>query len=92
MQLAKAKAESATKVLRGATATAYLRRWTTLISKAAMESLADTLLFGTAAHTELWYKPEPALGAVLGDDRFGGHLVHSRMPTRAETASVSALW
>ena len=80
VDLARAKAESATRVLRGATATAYLRRWTALLSKAAMESLADTLLYGTATHTELWNRPDPPLGAVLGEDRCGEGCAHSRMP------------
>ena len=83
VELARAKADSATRVLRGATATAYLRRWTALISKAAMESLVDTLLYGTARNTELWYQPEPPLGTVLGEDRCGEGLAHSRMPGRA---------
>ena len=50
-------------------------------SKAAMESLADTLLHGSAVHTELWYRPEPPLGAVLSEDRHG-EACPSRMPCR----------
>ena len=83
VELAWAKADSAAKVLKGSVATAYLRRWTAMLSKAAMESLADTLLHGTARNTELWCKPEAPLGLVLGEDRLGGDVHQSRMPLRA---------
>ena len=39
LQLAKAKAQEASRVLRGSATHSWLRRWTTLLSKAAMDSL-----------------------------------------------------
>ena len=65
LQLAKAKAEIATPVLRGSATVGYVRRWTALLFKAAMESLADTLLYGSANHSELWNSCIPPLGVVL---------------------------
>ena len=66
LQLAKAKAATAPRVLRASATVAWLRRWITLLSKTAMETLADTLLYGTADHTEHWNNYEPPLGVVLG--------------------------
>ena len=65
LELAQAKAQEAPPVLRGAATWSYLRRWVALLSKAAMDSFASTLLYGTAENTELWTSPAPPLGAVL---------------------------
>ena len=43
----------------------WLRRWVSLLSKAGMDSLASTLLYKTAEHTELWNSDTPPLGVVL---------------------------
>ena len=64
VELAKAKAQKAAPVLRGAATYAYLKRWTALLSKAGMDSFANTLLHNTA-DTELWNSAAPPLGVVL---------------------------
>ena len=53
LALADAKAQQAPAVLRGHTTRAWLRRWTALLSKAAMDSFASTLVYGTAEKTDL---------------------------------------
>ena len=65
MELAKAKAEETPKLLRGSAKNGWLRRWVSLLSKAGMDSVASTLLYGTANNTELWNGDEPPLGMVL---------------------------
>ena len=53
VELAKEKAQEAPKLLRGSATHGWLRRWVSLLSKAGMDSLASTLLYGTASKTEL---------------------------------------
>ena len=53
LEVAKGKAEEAPKLLRGSATKGWLRRWTSLLSKAGMDSLASTLLHDTAANTDL---------------------------------------
>ena len=65
LKLADAKAQQAPLVLRGSATRAWLKRWVALLSKAAMDSFASTLVYGTAENTELWNGPPPALGVVL---------------------------
>ena len=65
LELAHAKAEEAPQVLRGSATNGWLRRWTSLLSKAGMDSVAETLLHGTAASADLWNSVVPPLGAVL---------------------------
>ena len=65
LELATAKAQQAPVVLRGSATRAWLKRWVALLSKAAMDSFASTLVYGTAEKTDLWTSPTPALGVVL---------------------------
>ena len=65
LELAYAKAEQAPAVLKSSATHSWLRRWTALLSKAAMDSFASTLVYGTAEKTELWTGPVPPLGVVL---------------------------
>lgn len=65
VQLAKAKAQEAQPLLRGAATHSWLRRWVALLSKAAMDSFVTTLVEGNARTAELWNNAEPPLGAVL---------------------------
>ena len=65
VELAKAKAQEATPVLRGSSMRSWLRRWTAMVSKAGMDSFVTTLLYEDANKTELWNGTEPPLGAVL---------------------------
>ena len=65
VELAKAKAQEATPTLRGSATHSWLRRWVALLSKAAMDSFAATLVEGSAEKTELWNGAAPTLGAVL---------------------------
>ena len=65
LELAKAKAEEAPRVLKGAATNSYLRRWVAILSKAGMDSFVTTLLDGDAYRTELWNGAAPPLGAVL---------------------------
>ena len=83
LQLAKAKAQEASRVLRGSATHSWLRRWTTLLSKAAMDSLASILLYGTAQNTDLWVSPDPPLGSVLAEEAHGEGPEVSRMPIGA---------
>ena len=69
LELAHAKAQEAPALLRGTATHSYLRRWVALLSKAAMDSFASILVYGTAENAELWTGPVPPLGAVL----CGGH-------------------
>ena len=65
LELATAKAQQAPVVLRGSATRAWPKRWVALLSKAAMDSFASTLVYGTAEKTDLWTSPTPALGVVL---------------------------
>ena len=65
LELAQAKAQEAPRVLRGSATHSWLRRWIALLSKAAMDSFASTLLYGTAEKVDLWTGPVPPLGVVL---------------------------
>ena len=65
VELAKEKAQEAPKLLEGSATHAWLRQWVSLLFKADMNSLASTLLYGTASKTELWNEATPPLGAVL---------------------------
>ena len=69
LQLARAKAATGPSVLRASATMAWLRRWTSLVSKSAMEALADTLLFGDASRTEHWSGLAPPLGVVFSSVR-----------------------
>ena len=64
VNLARAKAEEAPKLLRGSATHGWLRRWVALLSKTGMDSFANTLLSGNQ-DTNLWNGPAPPLGAVL---------------------------
>ena len=82
-KLAKAKAQTAPPALRGSAHHAFLRRWTALLSFAAQDSFAETLVNGTALKTDLWNDwSAPALGVVLGDAREPPDC--SRLPVRLE--------
>ena len=65
VELAKAKAQEAPKVLRGAATHSWLRRWVAILSKAGMDSFVSTLLYEDANKAELWNSMAPPLGAVL---------------------------
>ena len=65
VELALAKGQEASRTLRGAATNSWLRRWASLLSKAGMDSLACTLVHGTAESADLWNGPAPPLGAVL---------------------------
>ena len=65
LELAEAKAQQAPQVFRGSAIRAWLTRWVALLSKAAMDSFASTLVYGTAENTEFWNGPLPALGVAL---------------------------
>ena len=80
VELAKAKAQEATPTLRGSATHSWLRRWVALLSKAAMDSFACTLVYGDADKADLWMSAEPPLGAVLGEARVAP--VPSRMGPR----------
>ena len=67
VELAKAKAAEAPKVLRGSAVYSWLRRWVAILSKAGMDSFV-TILLGEqegGTDTDLWYSPVPPLGAVV---------------------------
>ena len=64
VDLAKGKAEEAPKLLRGSATNGWLRRWVSMLSKAGMDSFANTLLRGND-DTELWNGTVPPLGMVL---------------------------
>ena len=53
VELAKNKAEQAPRLLNGSATNGWLRRWVSLLSKAGMDSVASTLLYGIANNTEL---------------------------------------
>ena len=53
VELAKAKAEQAPKLLNGSATNEWLRRWVSLLFKAGMDSVASTLLYGTANNRKL---------------------------------------
>ena len=79
--LAQHKAESSPAGLRGSAAHSWVRRWTSMLSKAAMDSLVHTLLYGHSGEAEMWNGSTPPLGKVLEE---GGREVPvvSRMPGR----------
>ena len=81
-QLAVAKAQEAPVVLRGSATVDWIRRWVAMLSKAAMDSFACTLVFGDAAQADLWTSAEPPLGAVLGGACDAPVTVPSRMGPR----------
>lgn len=70
-QLAAAKAAEASTALRGSAFRCWVRRWSAMVSVAAMRAFADTLLYDTAKEVELWYSGAPDLGTVLGEDAHG---------------------
>ena len=77
--LARAKAQEAPRALRGSAYHAYLRRWVALLSFSAQDSLAETLVHGTAQKTELWNDwAAPLLSQVLNDTHEGPD--YSRLP------------
>ena len=45
-----------------------------------MDSLATTLLYGTAQNTDLWVSPDPPLGSVLAVEAHRKGFEVSRMP------------
>ena len=65
VELAKAKAAEAPKVLRGSAVYSWLRRWVAILSKAGMDSFVTTLVENDAQKTELWNSTVPPLGVVL---------------------------
>ena len=65
LELARGSAEEAPRLLRGSATRSYLRRWVSLLSKTGMDSLASTLVYGTAENTEHWIGAAPTLGMVL---------------------------
>ena len=65
VKLALAKGQEASRAMRGAATNSWLRRWASLLSKPGMDSLACTLVHGTAESSDLWNGPAPPLGAVL---------------------------
>ena len=65
LELAGAKAQQAPQVLRGSAIRAWLKRWVALLPKAAMDSFASILVYGTAENIEFWNGPPPALGVVF---------------------------
>ena len=65
VELAKAKAQEASAVLRGSATYSWLQRWVAILSKAGMDSFVATLLDNNAQKTELWNGTAPPLGAVL---------------------------
>ena len=79
LQLAAAKAREAPFVLRGSALFVWLRRWTALVSMAAQNAFASTLLYGhaDAAHLD---GNVPELSAALGADRLAEGPGWSRMP------------
>ena len=52
-------------MLRGAVTHSWLKRWVALLSKAAMDSFAATLVEGDASKVNLWNGAAPPLGVVL---------------------------
>ena len=68
LELARTKAEEAPRLFWGLATNGWLRRWTSLLSKAGMDSVAETLLHGTAQTANVWNGVEPPLGAVLCGD------------------------
>ena len=81
LALAQHKAESSPAGLRGSAVHSWVRRWTSMLSKAAMDSLVHTLLYGHCGEAEMWNGSTPPLGKVLEE---GGREVPvvSRMPGR----------
>ena len=81
LALAQHKAESSPAGLRGSAVHSWVRRWTSMLSKAAMDSLVHTLLYGHCGEAEMWNGTTPPLGKVLEE---GGREVPvvSRMPGR----------
>ena len=82
-QLAWHKASEVQPALQKTTALAWLRRWSAMISVAAMRSFADTLLHGTANYTDTGYTATPDLSCLLGEVAYEGELESSRLPLRA---------
>ena len=81
--LARAKARTAPRWLRAATAQASASRWSALLAMAAQRALAASLL-------ELPLRPEaafegegPSLSDLLADARWESEVVPSRLPLRA---------
>ena len=68
-QLARAKAREAPWVLRGSALFSWLRRWTTLVSVAAQDALATTLLTGDAVDLDGADGNAPELCSVVSDNR-----------------------
>ena len=64
MQLAKAKARSAPKVLRRALTTAWLRRWVGMLSFAVHDAYAASLLEDPPGETVGTDGPEPTVGEL----------------------------
>ena len=81
LALAQHRAESSPAGLRGSAVHSWVRRWTSMLSKAAMDSLVHTLLYGHSGEAEMWNGSTPPLGKVLEE---GGREVPvvSRMPGR----------
>ena len=68
-KLAKAKAREAPRVLQASAWFSWQRRWTTLVSMAAQDALATTLLTGSTEDLKYLEGLTPALHGVLSEDR-----------------------
>ena len=79
LALAQYKAESAPAGLRGSAVHSWVRRWTSMLSKAAMDSFAHTLLHGHSGEVDLWHSEALPLGKVLSEAGREPPVV-SRMP------------
>ena len=70
-------------MLRGSAYHYWKLRWAELVSVAGMRAFADTLLYDTAANTDLLEGEGPTLGQRLGNEPHAEAPETSRVPFRA---------
>ena len=81
--LAEARAASAPTALRGSAKRSWTKRWSALVSVAALRTFADTPLNNTAKGSEMWHAATPPLGQVLGEEAHAVGPEVSGLPLRA---------
>ena len=82
-ELAAARALDAPRILQKSASQHWKKRWSAFLTVAGMRAFADTLLYGTASHTEIHEGSGPELGQLLGLEPHGEAPENSRLPLRA---------
>ena len=81
--LAAARARDAPRILQGSAFQHWKKRWAAFLAVAGMRAYADTLLYGSASHTQVYEGQGPELGQLLGQEPHSEAPETSRLPLRA---------